>query len=722
MQGGGALSGVRSSSEAQHVGLLGAGGQRRAANAAVGVHGILAGLQGDLGIHVAYRDAVAAEVVVPLARALEGRVDGGGRHVEVADDGDTGVGIGQVNGLGSTSQLLGIAGGGFKYRLNFLEGNQAAIHVVELAAVGILVVVPHGSLGAELALVVAVGHGQRAIRADEDGLVVAELAKLPHHFGAGHGEEKGSGQLLAGQGGGQVAGAVGAGRIAESEVFVHQPLLVVAFHVGYQVGVVPAAAALRGAAVVAVAEIGAGQVAHGGFVVVVVGIAPNHKAIISQLLGFAVDGEMLKNRVLSGVHTHQVLVIVFPDVDAREVVVAVGIGSSYFLREAAGQVEAVAVNLVFLQPERHHLLREVLGERAFVVQVVVHVVGVGRVAIEPGVVGGGPATVFVQLHHGALAGGVVQHHVEHHGNAAAVGFVDELLQRQLRAVVLIGREVEIGAVAPVVVAVELVDGHQFDGVDAQALDVVERVAQGLIVVAGQEVAQVQLVNHEVGAAGALEAGGRPHVGRLVGLQHRHDARGFAHRVRLQVRVGYGRNVLVVVGVQNFLAVGVGHAQGTVYEVLVSVFAARRQAVDLHPPAVAVRGVVHVAGIIYLPVVELAQHVGKLLVGGGQVENNRRAPGQVGNTVLGPGRQRGGYHSGPHDEHQRVGRLRAAAGSREAHHAAAGLRRRNGRAEGGGPGLLGYLRAVEAERQIGRRRGSTRHRNLAIQTNKQWVAA
>ena len=363
---------------------------------------------------------------------------------------------------------------------------------------------------------------------------------------------------------------------------------------------------------------------------------------------------MLEDDVGAGAGGLHVAVVVVPDVDARLVVVAPGahVVARIHLGETLAQVEAVAVDPEFVHPIVHHVLAVSTREGTFMVKVVAHVEGVRGGAVEPRTVGGRVAVVEIHLHHGVLAAGVVQHHVEHHGDAAAVGLVDEGLEGVLGSVVFIECEVKARIVAPAIVALKLVHRHELDAVHAQALNVAQGVAQGLVVVAGNKVAQVQLVHHQVRFGRPHEVVHLPLVSRLVGLQGGHDA-GLAGRVGAQVGVGHGRDKPVVIGVEHLFGVGVGHAQRAIHQVLVGVFLAGGEAVELHPPRVAVGGFVHKARAGCLKIIELAHRVHELLVGSREGQHNRRATRQISHALVGTGGQGRHRHRGPDDENHRV---------------------------------------------------------------------
>ena len=301
------------------------------------------------------------------------------------------------------------------------------------------------------------------------------------------------------------------------------------------------------------------------------------------------------------------------------------------LVEPARQVEAVAVDVVLVGPEPVGPVEPELGERARVVEVVEHVERVGRLDVGPRVLGRRPPKValVVEADEGALPRRVVVDHVEDDGHAPPVGRVDERLELVRRPVVLVDGEVEGRVVAPRLVAVVLRDGHELDRVDAQPVEVVERVHECREAVGAEEVAEQQLVDHQVLLGRGLEAG--------VGPGERRGARREdADRVLLRAL-----GVAGLAGVVHLRRVRVGHPDLAVDPVVERGLLARREAVDLDPPPGPERGGVvaeHDGVGVGLPVVEAAQGVDVLLARGPEHERRARRVGRVvGDPVLDAGR-------------------------------------------------------------------------------------
>ena len=150
------------------------------------------------------------------------------------------------------------------------------------------------------------------------------------------------------------------------------------------------------------------------------------------------------------------------DIDAALVVGAdLGFAGGYFLGETFGEVESEAVYFIFGQPVFDAAVHVVFGELAFVVEVVENAIGMGGVDVEPGVVGSGfsGGGVPVHLRQGAVVGDVIEDGVEDNGYAVLVTEVYKFFEFIGGAVVFVQGIVEVGIVAPAIVAVKFVDGH-----------------------------------------------------------------------------------------------------------------------------------------------------------------------------------------------------------------------------------------------------------------------
>ena len=198
---------------------------------------------------------------------------------------------------------------------------------------------------------------------------------------------------------------------------------------------------------------------------------------------------------------------------------------------------------------------------------------------------------------------LVEDDVENHGDAAFVALVDEAAIVVGRAVGLIGGEIEIGIVAPGVVAVEFHDRQEFDGIDAQVEEVVEfrnyaldgAFAAGLAFGAG-EVTNQQFVDYEVALRDALEVGHLPVV--IVHLRVENGYGGATDMCRgvgRHIREHVGRDIAVVVGVEDQTGIGVAYGRDAVHDIIIYVVGAGSEAGDGGPEVVdaVLDGLVHV---------------------------------------------------------------------------------------------------------------------------------
>ena len=147
---------------------------------------------------------------------------------------------------------------------------------------------------------------------------------------------------------------------------------------------------------------------------------------------------------------------------------------------------------------------------------------------------------------------MVEHHVHDDGDTAFVALIDERLELLGRTVGLIHSEVVVRRIAPVVVAVKLAHWHQFQGIDAQVLDIIQAFHQAGKTAFGRIVKGPQLVDNQVVLVRALEVQGllRPVESRLGCLQNRHiPSVRSAHRIRWQLIAPYRCRFIRIVRMQ-----------------------------------------------------------------------------------------------------------------------------------------------------------------------------
>ena len=147
---------------------------------------------------------------------------------------------------------------------------------------------------------------------------------------------------------------------------------------------------------------------------------------------------------------------------------------------------------------------------------------------------------------------MIEHHVEDDRHATLVTLVNEGLVHLLRAVSLVRREIVVGRIAPVIVAVKLTYRHQFDGIHTQVLDIIQTLHQSLKRTAFGIIVNPQLIDNQVVLVRTLEMerGVRPLESRFAGLDNRHITV-CSGRIIQQVRIDILRLILVI-GVQHFL--------------------------------------------------------------------------------------------------------------------------------------------------------------------------
>jgi len=148
--------------------------------------------------------------------------------------------------------------------------------------------------------------------------------------------------------------------------------------------------------------------------------------------------------------------------------------------DAAQPVEPEAVHAILFQPEPHDVLhvRGRVGRGMVPVEAApaigMAVVVVMEEGIEVGqLLAGGAEERRVHPVIRMVGPGMVEHHIQDDRNAPPVGRVDQRLELVRRAVQPLRGHVEDRVVAPRAVAGELADGHQFERVDAERLQVVQ---------------------------------------------------------------------------------------------------------------------------------------------------------------------------------------------------------------------------------------------------------
>ena len=272
--------------------------------------------------------------------------------------------------------------------------------------------------------------------------------------------------------------------------------------------------------------------------------------------------------------------------------------------------------MVFVHPVFERALHEVLGSGAVVVPVKKPGFWTGRYFVEPRVICRRLEGIGVPIHFQERVGviGVVEHHIQNHRNAPFVACIHEGLERLLVAVSFVQCEVKRGVVSPAIVPVEFVNGHEFDGIDAQSIEVIQCVQNRLVIAFVGEVPNKQFVDHQRRLLGSLEFIITPIKRRRSRLQHR-NRRIFREHVREGWHVGIGCfwNPLVVPRVQHQFGVGVSDAHIIGHDVVMeSLQFTGFKSFNFNPVLVAVGGLGHEVVEAQLPIVEVPDYEYKLL--------------------------------------------------------------------------------------------------------------
>ena len=186
---------------------------------------------------------------------------------------------------------------------------------------------------------------------------------------------------------------------------------------------------------------------------------------------------------------------------------------------------------------------------------------------------------------------MIEHHIEDDRHAAFVALVDEGLVHLLCAVSFIRREIVVGRITPIVVAVKLTYRHQLNGIHTQVLDIIQTLHQSFERTAFCIIVNPQLIDNQVVLVRTLkiERGIRPLESRFAGLDNRHITVCSGGIIQ-QIRVDFLRLILVI-WVQHFLRVQIGnlflHTIGTLHGVLEAILLTGLQARQGNPEIVSV---------------------------------------------------------------------------------------------------------------------------------------
>ncbi len=335
-----------------------------------------------------------------------------------------------------------------------LQVVKAPHHLVKVLAVGLVEVVPQDRLGSQA----AIGSHLTRKFTGIDRVVVTQFPELPDHLGPRQRKHKQGGQFRTVEGRGQQSDIIATFRSSPVFAFQHDTLLIMAFHVGDQMGMLPSAVFIESPSQI-------GSVPLGGIGIGKMLVSPEEDTMRGQLLLLAVVGEMLEDHQGMGVAPPYLVSHPLQVGNTGGIIgtppVALAI---HRVGKSLGEVKAEPVDLVLLHPEAVDAVDELAGVRAFVIEIV-SPLGIGILEVVLGVVprilsrGLPGRAVEVHLHQGALTVTVVEHHVDHHGHAPLVGLVDQAFQVIAGAIILVGGKIKGGVVAPAQVPLELVDGH-----------------------------------------------------------------------------------------------------------------------------------------------------------------------------------------------------------------------------------------------------------------------
>ncbi len=270
------------------------------------------------------------------------------------------------------------------------------------------------------------------------------------------------------------------------------------------------------------------------------------------------------------------------------------------LGEPFRQIKTKSVDLIFFDPVFQRSVHEILCGRRFMVEVLKHIEGMSGYGIEPGAVGGGTVIhgIPVQFALGSHEGvELVVHNIQNHGDAVPVQGVDQFLQFVLGTIGFVGREIERGIIAPALISAELLQGHELDSVDAQPLEIVKGINDGLEVPCRAEITHQQLIDDEVLRIGARKIVHPPVIGGSADLQHAHitvltGRHVGVGRIWFEGRIVRCRNEIVVEGIQNLFGIGIGDVDVVVHHIVVRVFRTRGESLDGYPEIRAVGRHVH----------------------------------------------------------------------------------------------------------------------------------
>ncbi len=384
--------------------------------------------------------------------------------------------------------------------------------------------VDEGLVGRDVAAVLAAGDGVPAVAGMVgEGPVFSHFLALEDHGDAGRGQVDGGGQQRAFAG--PIAGGVArVDQLGQAGVAVEVAGGVVGFHI-------------EDAAETGGAFDQAGQGVH--VAVGVAGIGDHGAQVVEEIhVPARIESPGGVAVFLDGNHVG--IAVVEEGVDflhEADAVAVLGPGAFgvFVVADVVGGIRAEAVDVEGIEPGGVAILNVVADFR-------VGIIGAGGaprgaaqaggiVVVDAAVVDVGG--IAVELPGGEVRGApVIVNDIENHGDLACVAGIDEPLEFGRSAVGAFDGVGIGGVVAPTIVAGEFGDGHQFDGVDAEFLQVVEPVgghvegAVGGVDVAGAVGQDMHFIDHHVLAFGAGEGAHVP--GIAIGIEDDAVAAGVDH--------------------------------------------------------------------------------------------------------------------------------------------------------------------------------------------------
>ncbi|OPZ66271.1 MAG: hypothetical protein BWY83_02925 [bacterium ADurb.Bin478] len=205
---------------------------------------------------------------------------------------------------------------------------------------------------------------------------------------------------------------------------------------------------------------------------------------------------------------------------------------------------------------------------------------------------------------------MVQHDVLDHGQTAAVRRIDKAFELRFIAIVFVRRKVKGRVIPPAVVAFEFVERHDLQSVNAQAVEISQRIGQAGKGVLVEKIAQQQFIDDQLLLGRTDERRIVPIIRRRIRRQGGNDFPRFIFGIGLQVAKDAVGNRRIIPGIEHKPGIGIGDAQVAVDEILKGVLLARLEVLERQPETRAVRRSMHEIGRQQAPVIEFADDITK----------------------------------------------------------------------------------------------------------------